>query len=90
MARLDDHTHARIDALHRRVQHLEEHLQRLHEHIGLGPLPERPAPLDHEVGIVRQLLAEGREEEALRLHRDLTGQGTEESRETLRSLSAGL
>lgn len=72
------------------MQHLEDHLRRLHEHVGLGPLPERPAPLDHEIHAVRRLLSEGREEEALQLHRDLTGQGEEESREALSSLAAGL
>jgi Arc/MetJ family transcription regulator len=46
--------------------------------------------MDHEIDAVRGLLTEGREEEALRLHRDLTGQGREESREALRSLAAGL
>jgi len=90
MPRVDDHVHVGIDALHRRVQHLEDQLRRVHEHVGLGPLPERPAPLDHEVDLVRQLLAEGREEEAPRLHRDLTGQGMDESREALKSLVAGL
>lgn len=85
-----DHTHVRIDALHRRIEYLEDHLRRLQEHVGLGPLPERPAPLDHEIDLVRRLLAEGREEEALRLHLDLTGQGITESREALKSLSAGL
>ena len=64
-------------------------MRRLHEHVGLGPLPERPAPLDHEIETVRKLLSEGREDEAMRLHRDLTGQGEEESREALKSLSAG-
>jgi hypothetical protein len=87
---MDDHAHLRIDALHRRLQHLEDHIERMHEHLGLGPVPERPAPMDHEIDAVRGLLAEGREEEALRLHRDLTGQGREESREALRSLAGGL
>ena len=63
--------------------------RRLHEHVGLGPLPDRPAPLDHELEAVRGLLSSGREHEALQLHRDITGQGEEESREALRSLSAG-
>jgi hypothetical protein len=83
------HAHLRIDALHRRIEHLETHLRRLHEHVGLGRLPQHPAPLDHEVEAVRQLLAAGREEEALRLHRDITGQGLKESREALQSLSGG-
>ena len=87
---MEDHAHLRIDALHRRLQQLEDHVRRLHEHVGLGPLPERPAPLEHELQTVRTLLSQGREEEAVRLHRDLTGQGEEESREALRSLSAGL
>ena len=86
---MDEHAQLRIDALHRRLAQLEDHVRRLHEHVGLGPVPERPAPLDHEVGAVRGLLAEGREEEALRLHSDLTGQGLEESRDALRSLTAG-
>jgi len=34
------------------------------------------------------LLAERREEEALRLHRDVTGHGRQESRDALKSLSA--
>lgn len=83
------HTHLRIDALHRRIEHLETHLRRLHEHVGLGRLPQHPAPLDHEVEAVKQLLAAGREEEALRLHRDITGQGLKESREALQSLAGG-
>ena len=86
---MEDHAHLRIDALHRRIQQLEEHVRRLHEHAGLGPLPDRPAPLDHELEAVRGLLSSGREQEALQLHRDITGQGEEESREALRSLSAG-
>jgi hypothetical protein len=86
---VEDHAHARIDALVRRIQHLEDHVRHLHEHVGLGPLPASPAPLDHELQAVRGLLAEGREDEALRLHRDLTGLGEEESREALKSLTAG-
>jgi hypothetical protein len=89
VARVEDHAHLRIDALHRRLQQLEDHVRRMHEHVGLGPLPDRPAPLDHELKAVRGLLASGREQEALQLHRDITGQGEEESREALRSLSAG-
>jgi hypothetical protein len=87
---MDDHAHLRIDALHRRIEHLESHIQRLHEHVGLAFSPDRPTPLDHEVAAVRQLLAEGRENEALRLHRDITGQGETEAREALASLTAGL
>jgi hypothetical protein len=89
VARVEDHAHLRIDALHRRIQQLEDHVRRLHEHAGLGPLPDRPTPLDHELEAVRGLLSSGREREALQLHRDITGQGEEESREALRSLSAG-
>ena len=89
MRSVDDGTHLRIDALHRRIQHLEEHLARLHEHVGLGPLPERPAPTAGEVEAVKRLLAEGQEHEAERLHRDLTGQGREEARAALESLKAG-
>ena len=89
VAGVEDHAHARIDALHRRIQQLEDHVRHLHEHVGLGPLPERPAPLDHELEPVRKLLSQGREEEALQLHRDLTGQAEEESREALSSLRAG-
>lgn len=81
--------HLRIDALQRRIEHLESHLGRLHEHVGLGRLPQHPAPLDHEVEAVRQLIAAGRKEEALRLHRDITGQGLKESREALESLPGG-
>jgi hypothetical protein len=58
------HAHLRIDALQRRIEHLESHLRRLHEHVGLGRLPQHPAPLDHEVEAVKQLLAAGREEGA--------------------------
>ena len=89
VAGVEDHAHLRIDALHRRLQQLEDHVRRMHEHVGLGPLPDRPAPLDHELEAVRGLLASGREQEALQLHRDITGQGEEESREALRSISAG-
>jgi hypothetical protein len=84
-----DHAHLRIDALHRRIEELESQLGRVYEHVGLGRLPEHGAPLDHEVEAVRQLLAAGREEEALQLHRDVTGQGLEESRAALRSLAGG-
>lgn len=87
--RVQETTHLRIDALHRRIEHLEEHLRRLHEHVGLGPLPERPAPTAGEVETVKQLLREGKEEEALRLHRDLTGQGREEAHAAMESLRAG-
>lgn len=86
----DEHTHLRIDALRRRVQHLERELARVHEHLGLAPPPERPTPSDHEVDAVRDLLAEGRETEALRLHRDLTGQGDDEARDALESIRAGM
>ena len=89
MRGVEDHTHLRIDALHERIKHLEEHLRRIHEHVGLGPLPQRPTQLDHEYEPVRRLLAEGREEEALQLHRDLTGQGEGEAREALKSIQAG-
>ncbi len=81
--------HLRIDALHRRIEHLETHLRHLHEHVGLGRLPQHPAPLDHEIEAVKQLLAAGREEEAVRLHRDITGQGLKETREALQSLPGG-
>lgn len=87
---VEDHAHARIDALHRRIGHLEDRVRRVHEHVGLGPMPERPAPLDHELEPVRRLLSQGREAEAVQLHRDLTGQAEEQSREALRSLTAGL
>lgn len=87
---MDEHAHLRLQALHRRVQHLEDELGRLHEHIGLDRLQERSAPTDQEVEAVRRLLAEGQEQEALRLHRDLTGQGTDEAQQTLESLRAGL
>lgn len=80
----------RITALRNRIQQLEEHLARIHEHVGLGPLPERPAPGDHEVATVERLLDEGREEEALELHRDLTGQGTMEVTRVFESERAGL
>ena len=86
---MEDHAHARIDALHKRIHELEDLVRRLHEHVGLGPMPERPAPLDHELEPIRGLLQQGREQEALQLHRDLTGQAEEESREALRSLGAG-
>ena len=85
----DDHAHLRIDALHRRIQHLEEHLRRIHEHVGLGPMPERPSPSNHETEGVQRLLSEGKEEEALQLHRDLTGQGLEEARAALEQLRGG-
>jgi hypothetical protein len=52
-------------------------------------LPQHPAPLDHEVEAVRQLIAAGREEEALRLHRDITGHGLKESREAVQGLPGG-
>ena len=86
----DDHAHLRIDALRRRIDHLEQQLAHVHVHLGLGPVPERPTPEDHEVSAVRSLLAAGQENEALQLHRDLTGQGDVEARETLESLRAGL
>jgi hypothetical protein len=83
------HAHLRIDALHQRIEHLEAQLRHVHEHVGLGLPPERPAPLGHEVEAVRRLLADGHKEEALRLHRDLTGQGVRESQEALQSLLGG-
>jgi hypothetical protein len=85
-----DPTSLRLDALHRRLRQLEEHIARMHQQLGLGDVPERPAPLGHEVAAVAELLSEGREEEALRLHRDLTGQGDLESRQALESIRAGL
>ena len=87
---MDEHTHLRLQALHRRVQHLEDDLRRLHEHVGLGRVPDRSAATDQEIAAVRQLLAAGREEEALQLHRDLTGQGTDETEKVFESLRAGL
>ena len=87
---MDEHTHLRLQALHRPVEQLEDDLRRLHEHVGLGRVPDRSAATDQEIAAVRQLLAEGREEEALRLHRDLTGQGTDETQKVLESLRAGL
>jgi hypothetical protein len=89
MQRMEDAAHLRIDALHRRIEHLEEHLRRLHEHVGLGPLPERPAPTEGEVATIKRLLQDGQEAEAERLHRVLTGQGREEARAALESLRAG-
>jgi hypothetical protein len=86
----DDHTHLRIAGLRNRIQHLEQHLARIHEHVGLGPLPERPAPGQNEVATVRRLLAEGKEQEALELHQDLTGQGTLENFDVFYSERAGL
>jgi hypothetical protein len=86
---VDDHAHLRIDALNRRIEHLEGHIRRLHEHVGLAMVADRPSPLAHEVEAVQELLADGREDEALRLHRDITGLGEEESREALESLRAG-
>jgi hypothetical protein len=53
-------------------------------------MPERPAPGDDEVAGVRRLLSEGREQEALRLHLDLTGQGVDEVQDVFESLRAGL
>ena len=82
------HAHARIDALLRRIRHLEDHVRHLHEHVGL-PMAEQPDPLDHELDPVRRLLAEGKEAEAVSLHRDLTGSGEEASREAIASLNAG-
>ena len=58
--------------------------------VGLGRVPDRSSATDQEIAAMRQLLAEGREEEALRLHRDLTGQGTDETQKVLESLRAGL
>ncbi|MBI5103731.1 MAG: hypothetical protein HZB46_01845 [Solirubrobacterales bacterium] len=83
---MTEEAHLRIDALHRRIQHLEDHLRQIHEHVGMGPMPERPAPAVEETEGVRRLLAEGKEQEALRLHRDLTGQGNEEARAALEQL----
>jgi hypothetical protein len=84
----DDTNELHLQALRHRVHQLEQELARIREHIGLA-LPDRPSPAEHEVQAVRDLLAAGEEEEALRLHRSLTGQGDAESRETLESLRAG-
>ena len=48
-----------------------------------------PDIADHEEQ-VKHLLREGKEQEALQLHRDLTGMGVEEAEEMLASLRAGL
>jgi len=85
----DDTTALHLEALRHRVHQLEQELARMREHIGLA-LPDRPAPEEHEVQAVRNLLAAGEEEEALRLHRSLTGQGDLESRDVLESMRAGL
>ena len=85
----DDTTELHLQALRHRVHRLEQDLARLREHVGLA-LPDRPTPAEHEVQAVRSLLAAGEEEEALRLHRSLTGQGDEESRDVLESMRAGL
>ena len=86
----DDTVHLRLDALHRRLRYIEQTLEQLHARLGLGPMPERPAPGDDETEGVRRLLSEGREQEALRLHLDLTGQGVEEVQDVFESLRAGL
>ena len=86
----DATVHLRLDALQRRLRHIEQTLEHMHDRLGLGPMPARPAPGDDEVEGVRRLLSEGREQEALRLHLDLTGQGVEEVQDVFESLRAGL